>query len=51
MRKTKKATIKGTKDILRFLEYAEKTGNQKWASVASQNAGIAYNNYWRSKKL
>lgn len=42
--KDEKGDHKGyLEDILRFLEYAEKTGNQKWASVASQNAGIAYN--------
>ena len=42
--KDEKGDHKGyLEDILRFLEYAEKTGNQKWTSVASQNAGIAYN--------
>lgn len=42
--KDEKGDHKGyLEDILRFLEYAQKTGNQKWASVASQNAGIAYN--------
>jgi hypothetical protein len=31
------------RDSLKFLEYATRTGNKKWESVACQNIGIQYN--------
>jgi len=42
--KDEKGDVDGClEDTLLFFEYAEKTGNNIWASTASQNIGIAYN--------